>query len=261
MKDYISKRRFYLNKRDKNNSCKKSEKNENLFEKTNNINRNKNEIRNFKSILDDKTNKGRKYFENEFEKKKINFYSDENELKKNKKENIVKNINYFTFSLHNEFLIGSNNYINTKNKINYNFQQKQENNIYTKKSYNKSFESIKEEPKKLFGRNNKDKINSGYNIDNNLKNEKNHISSIKFINNKSREKEKKYYKWRYYYMNKKIEIIKIQSIWRGYYFRKIKIEYALSVFVRNMKKIFNNKSKIICTEILNLLNDYTRITI
>ena len=255
MKNNISKRRFYLNKRDKNNSCKKSEKNENLFEKTNNINRNKNEIRNFKSILDNKTNIGQKYFENEFEKKKINFYSDENELKKNKKENIVKNINYFTFSLHNEFLIGSNNYINTKNKINYNFQQKQENNIYTKKSYNKSFESIKEEPKKFFGRNNKDKINSGYNIDNNLRNEKNNISNIKFINNTSREKEKKYYKWRYHYINKKIEIIKIQSIWRGYHFRKIKIEYALSVFVRNIKKIFNNKSRILCLEILKLLKN------
>ena len=255
MKNNISKRRFYLNKRDKNNSCKKSEKNENLFEKTNNINRNKNEIRSFKSILDNKTNIGQKYFENEFEKKKINFYSDENELKKNKKENIVKNINYFTFSLHNEFLIGSNNYINTKNKINYNFQQKQENNIYTKKSYNKSFESIKEEPKKFFGRNNKDKINSGYNIDNNLRNEKNNISNIKFINNTSREKEKKYYKWRYHYINKKIEIIKIQSIWRGYHFRKIKIEYALSVFVRNIKKIFNNKSRILCLEILKLLKN------
>ena len=255
MKNNISKRRFYLNKRDKNNSCKKSEKNENLFEKTNNINRNKNEIRNFKSILDNKTNIGQKYFENEFEKKKINFYSDENELKKNKKENIVKNINYFTFSLHNEFLIGSNNYINTKNKINYNFQQKQENNIYTKKSYNKSFESIKEEPKKFFGRNNKDKFNSGYNIDNNLRNEKNNISNIKFINNTSREKEKKYYKWRYHYINKKIEIIKIQSIWRGYHFRKIKIEYALSVFVRNIKKIFNNKSRILCLEILKLLKN------
>ena len=259
MENNFSKRRFYLNKRDKINSLKKNEKNENITGKTEyNINRNKIEIRNFKPISDNKTKIEQKYFENEFRKKKTNLFSDENEIKNNKNDNIVKNINYFTFSLHNEFLIGSNNYINTNNKINYNFPQNQKNNIYTKKSYNNSFEKIKDEPKKCFGTFNKNKINfnDDYNKDNNNnKNENNLISNIKFINNSSKEKVKKDYKWRYHYTNKKKEIIRIQSIWRGYYFRKIKIEYILSVFVKNLKIIINNKLKILYKKFLNSLKN------
>ena len=259
MKDNFSKRRFYLNKRDKNNSYKKTENNDNLNIKTEyNVNNNKKEIRNFKPILDNKTNSDKKYFGNEFRKKKTNLNSEENGLKNNQNEKIVKNINYFTFSLHNEFLFGDNNYINANNKINYNFQPKQENNInkiYTRHNYNKSFESIKVEPKRYFERYNKDKINSNYYKDNsNLKNEKN-IPNIKFIKNPSNEKVKNDYKWRYHFANKKKEIIKIQSIWRGYYFRKIKIEYTLSVFVKNIKKILNKKLKKLSTEFLNLLKN------
>ena len=43
-------------------------------------------------------------------------------------------------------------------------------------------------------------------VNNNNKNENNLISNIKFINNSSKEKVKKDYKWRYHYTNKKKEI-------------------------------------------------------
>ena len=270
MKDNYSKRRFYLNKREKNNSY------------NNDINKDKKDHINIKASFSNNSDKkenniriNTNYLKNEYDKQKNikNFilYSNESELN-NKKEEDKKNINYFNFSHPYKALFSPNNYVNKIKKNNYNdLQSKQEYNILTQNNYNKSFESIKGRFKRNFGENNNKKYNNNDNMNKNINDD---MTNFKIKNNMDKEKEKKNNRNKeknnrnnffffYNYRNKKKEIIKIQSIWRGYYSRKIKNQYIkkhlyLYKFIHKFKNIINTILKELYIDIVKLINNYAK---
>ena len=276
MKDNYSKRRFYLNKREKNNSY------------NNDTNKEKKDYINIKTSFGNNSNEKEKkirantgILQNEYEKQKNikNFilYSNESKLN-NKKEETKKNINYFNLSHPSKVLFSPNNYVNKTKKNNYNdLQSKQEYNIPTHNKYNKSFEIIKGRTKRNFEESNNKNINNNDKIYNNNKDNMNknmndNITNYKIKNNSDKEKEKKNninkeknnrsnFFFFYNFRNKKKEIIKIQSIWRGYYSRKIKNLYIkkqmyLFDFIRKLKNIIKIIIKELYIDFVKLLNNY-----
>lgn len=274
MKDnFSSKRRFYLNKKDKNNSYNKTnEKNDFCFDKTEfnrnkekeiNIEENINKFSRFKKNNNDDSNKKNNI-------KNFILFSNVNESKNSKKDEI-KNINYFRFSGSNKKLFSQKEYINSSNKINNNLHTNQGNNILNGNSYNKSFEInyIKSKDNK-----NKDPfLNTGnYKTENKISNL---ISSVKLTNNSNIEKEKekkepvnqekklRNFSSLYGFRNKKKEIIKIQSVLRGYYFRlkdirKIKLNIFAIKLVKLLFKINKNKLKLFFNEFIKILKNYSK---
>ena len=274
MKDnFSSKRRFYLNKKDKNNSYNKTnEKNDFCFDKTEfnrnkekeiNIEENINKFSRFKKNNNDDSNKKNNI-------KNFILFSNVNESKNSKKDEI-KNINYFRFSGSNKKLFSQKEYINSSNKINNNLHTNQGNNKLNGNSYNKSFEInyIKSKDNK-----NKDPfLNTGnYKTENKISNL---ISSVKLTNNSNIEKEKekkepvnqekklRNFSSLYGFRNKKKEIIKIQSVLRGYYFRlkdirKIKLNIFAIKLVKLLFKINKNKLKLFFNEFIKILKNYSK---
>ena len=271
MKDNFSKRRFYLNKKEKINS-----KNENISKEKDVHSNFKYEFNNNKEKdinLEKKAyklNRERKNIENEVDKQKAvkNFilFSNERESNNNQKE---INKNYFNFTRPNKIFFNPNDYINASNKINNNLQKNQNNKNFGRNIYNKSFEINKNN----FKKETTESYNKNILIDNRKYQKDNKIynifASFKIINNpkieKEKEKEKspikekklKYFSSFYFYRYKKKEIIKIQSIWRGYYFRKKNIgkikSCLLSICLVNIFiKIYKNRK-------INLYNEFIKI--
>ena len=257
MKDSFSKRRFYLNKKEKNNSSEQNfTKEKDTFLKYEYKNKGK-ETNLEKNV--NKLNKERAQIKNEFEKQKAvkNFilFSNEKEPKNDQKD-INKNKKYFQFSRPNKILFTPNDYINASNKIYNNFQKNQCNKNFSRNNYNKSFEINKT----TFKKEQTEDYNKNIIIDNRKYEKDNKIynifASFKIINNPKieREKEKsptkekksKYLYSFYSYRYKKKEIIKIQSIWRGYCFRKKNIgkikNCILSIsLIKIIMKIYKNR--------------------
>ena len=283
MKDnFSSKRRFYLNKKDKNNSyTKTNEKNDFGVEKTEfnrnkekviNIEENINKFSRFKKNNNDDSNK-KNYIKN------FILFSNINESKNSKKDEI-KNINYFRFSGSNKKLFSQKDYINSSNKINNNnLQTNQGNNKLNGNNYNNSFEinyiksKVKNDFKETYNKNKNPFLNTGNNKTNNTIN--NIISSVKITNNTNIEKEKekkepvnqekksRYFPTLYGFRNKKKEIIKIQSVWKGYYFRlknirKIKLNIFAIKLVKLLFKINTNKLKLFFNEFIKVLKNYSK---
>ena len=118
MKDSFSKRRFYLNKKEKNNSSEQNfTKEKDTFLKYEYKNKGK-ETNLEKNV--NRLNKERIQIKNEFDKQKavknFIFFSNETEPKDNQKD-INKNKKYFQFSRPNKILFTPNDYINASNKI------------------------------------------------------------------------------------------------------------------------------------------------
>ena len=259
MKDSFSKRRFYLNKKEKNNSSKQNfTKERDTFLKYEYKNKGK-ETNLEKNV--NRLNKERIQIKNEFDKQKavknFIFFSNETEPKDNQKD-INKNKKYFQFSRPNKILFTPNDYINASNKIYNNFQKNQCNKNFSRNNYNKSFEINKT----TFKKEQTEDYNKNIIIDNRKYEKDNKIynifASFKIINNPKieREKEKsptkekksKYLYSFYSYRYKKKEIMKIQSIWRGYYFRKKNIgkikSWILSIsLIKIIMKIYKNRKK------------------
>ena len=259
MKDSFSKRRFYLNKKEKNNSSEQNfTKEKDTFLKYEYKNKGK-ETNLEKNV--NRLNKERIQIKNEFDKQKavknFIFFSNETEPKDNQKD-INKNKKYFQFSRPNKILFTPNDYINASNKIYNNFQKNQCNKNFSRNNYNKSFEINKT----TFKKEQTEDYNKNIIIDNRKYEKDNKIynifASFKIINNPKieREKEKsptkekksKYLYSFYSYRYKKKEIIKIQSIWRGYCFRKKNIgkikNCILSIsLIKIIMKIYKNKKK------------------
>ena len=259
MKDSFSKRRFYLNKKEKNNSSEQNfTKEKDTFLKYEYKNKGK-ETNLEKNV--NRLNKERIQIKNEFDKQKavknFIFFSNETEPKDNQKD-INKNKKYFQFSRPNKILFTPNDYINASNKIYNNFQKNQCNKNFSRNNYNKSFEINKT----TFKKEQTEDYNKNIIIDNRKYEKDNKIynifASFKIINNPKieREKEKsptkekksKYLYSFYSYRYKKKEIMKIQSIWRGYYFRKKNIgkikSWILSIsLIKIIMKIYKNKKK------------------
>ena len=257
MKESFSKRRFYLNKKEKINSAEQNfTKEKDTFLKYEYKNKGK-ETNLEKNV--NKLNKERTQIKNEFEKQKAvkNFilFSNEKEPKNNQKD-INKNKKYFQFSRPNKILFTPNDYINASNKIYNNFQKNQYNKNFSRNNYNKSFEINKT----TFKKEQTEDYNKNIIIDNRKYEKDNKIynifASFKIINNPKieREKEKsptkekksKYLYSFYSYRYKKKEIIKIQSIWRGYCFRKKNIgkikNCILSIsLIKIIMKIYKNR--------------------
>ena len=257
MKDSFSKRRFYLNKKEKNNSSEQNfTKEKDTFLKYEYKNKGK-ETNLEKNV--NRLNKERIQIKNEFDKQKavknFIFFSNETEPKDNQKD-INKNKKYFQFSRPNKILFTPNDYINASNKIYNNFQKNQYNKNFSRNNYNKSFEINKT----TFKKEQTEDYNKNIIIDNRKYEKDNKIynifASFKIINNPKieREKEKsptkekksKYLYSFYSYRYKKKEIIKIQSIWRGYYFRKKNIgkikSCILSIsLIKIIMKIYKNR--------------------
>ena len=257
MKDSFSKRRFYLNKKEKNNSSEQNfTKEKDTFLKYEYKNKGK-ETNLEKNV--NRLNKERIQIKNEFDKQKavknFIFFSNETEPKDNQKD-INKNKKYFQFSRPNKILFTPNDYINASNKIYNNFQKNQCNKNFSRNNYNKSFEINKT----TFKKEQTEDYNKNIIIDNRKYEKDNKIynifASFKIINNPKieREKEKsptkekksKYLYSFYSYRYKKKEIIKIQSIWRGYYFRKKNIgkikSCILSIsLIKIIMKIYKNR--------------------
>ena len=259
MKDNISRRRFYLNKKDKSNSYNIND----IKGKNNIVNLKKEKNDNKKKLvypednLDKNLNLDKKD-KNINEQSKIrNFilYPDKIESN-NSPKNKVKNINYYSFSIPNKILFSPNNNIN-----NYNLFKKQENNNFVGNN-NNSFETNKLKEKEDFY--NKDMNIKKYEKDNKMDNI---LSNVKITDNLNKEKkkeknysEKKYGFFRSFYgfRNKKKEIIKIQSTWKGYYFRKVKNikKYIfLNSFIKLLENIFNNSLKILYNEFVKILKN------
>ena len=259
MKDSFSKRRFYLNKKEKNNSSEQNfTKERDTFLKYEYKNKGK-ETNLEKNV--NRLNKERIQIKNEFDKQKavknFIFFSNETEPKDNQKD-INKNKKYFQFSRPNKILFTPNDYINASNKIYNNFQKNQYNKNFSRNNYNKSFEINKT----TFKKEQTEDYNKNIIIDNRKYEKDNKIynifASFKIINNPKieREKEKsptkekksKYLYSFYSYRYKKKEIMKIQSIWRGYYFRKKNIgkikSWILSIsLIKIIMKIYKNRKK------------------
>ena len=271
MKDNFSKRRFYLNKKEKINS-----KNENITKEKDvhsnfkyDFNNNKEKDINLEKNAY-KLNRERKNIKNEVDKQKAvkNFILFSNEIESNNNQKEI-NKNYFNFTRPNKIFFNPNGYINASNKINNNLQKNQNNKNFGRNIYNKSFEinknNFKKETTECYNKNilidnrKYQKDNKIYNI----------FASFKIINNpkieKEKEKEKspikekklKYFSSFYFYRYKKKEIIKIQSIWRGYYFRKKNIgkikSCLLSICLVNIFiKIYKNRK-------INLYNEFLKI--
>ena len=259
MKDSFSKRRFYLNKKEKNNSSEQNfTKEKDTFLKYEYKNKGK-ETNLEKNV--NKLNKERIQIKNEFDKQKavknFIFFSNETEPKDNQKDK-NKNKKYFQFSRPNKILFTPNDYINASNKIYNNFQKNQYNKNFSRNNYNKSFEINKT----TFKKEQTEDYNKNIIIDNRKYEKDNKIynifASFKIINNPKieREKEKsptkekksKYLYSFYSYRYKKKEIMKIQSIWRGYYFRKKNIgkikSWILSIsLIKIIMKIYKNRKK------------------
>ena len=282
MKDnYSSKRRYYLNKKDKNNSYNKTnEKNDFGFSKTE-FNRNKEKEKNIEENIN-KYSRFKKNNNDDSNKKNNikNFilFSNVNESKNSKKDEI-KNINYFRFSGSDKKLFSQKEYINSSSKINNNLQTNQGNNKLNGNSYNKSFEinniksKVKNDYKETYNKNKNPILNTGnYKKDNKISNL---ISSVKLTNNSNLEKEKekkepvnqekklRNFFSLYGFRNKKKEIIKIESVWRGYYFRlknirKIKLNIFAIKLVKLLFKINTNKLKLFFNEFIKILKNYTK---
>ena len=257
MKESFSKRRFYLNKKEKINSAEQNfTKEKDTFLKYEY--KNKGKETNFEKNVN-KLNKERTQIKNEFEKQKAvkNFilFSNEKEPKNDQKD-INKNKKYFQFSRPNKILFTPNDYINASNKIYNNFQKNQYNKNFSRNNYNKSFEINKT----TFKKEQTEDYNKNIIIDNRKYEKDNKIynifASFKIINNPKieREKEKSPFKEKkskylysfYSYRYKKKEIIKIQSIWRGYCFRKKNIgkikNCILSIsLIKIIMKIYKNR--------------------
>ena len=257
MKESFSKRRFYLNKKEKINSAEQNfTKEKDTFLKYEYKNKGK-ETNLEKNV--NRLNKERIQIKNEFEKQKSvkNFilFSNEKEPKNDQKD-INKNKKYFQFSRPNKILFTPNDYINASNKIYNNFQKNQYNKNFSRNNYNKSFEINKT----TFKKEQTEDYNKNIIIDNRKYEKDNKIynifASFKIINNPKieREKEKsptkekksKYLYSFYSYRYKKKEIIKIQSIWRGYCFRKKNIgkikNCILSIsLIKIIMKIYKNR--------------------
>jgi len=284
MKDNFSKRRFYLNKRDKNNSYNKTNEKKDLgFMKTEfnrnkereiNIDENINKFSRFKRSNNDESNKQNNI-------KNFILFSNISESKNSKKDEI-KNINYFRFSGPNKKLNNQKEYINTSNKIsnnnnNNNLQTNQTNNKLNTNSYNNSFEinyiksKVKNDFKETYNKNKNRFFDIGnYKTDNKINNI---ISNVKITNDSNKEKEKKeganqerkirFFSSFYGFRNKKKEIIKIQSVWRGYYFRlknigKIKLNIFSIKTSKLLFKIFNNKKRLFFKEFFEILKNYRK---
>ena len=271
MKDNFSKRRFYLNKKEKINS-----KNENIAKEKDvhsnfkyDFNNNKEKDINLEKNAY-KLNRERKNIKNEVDKQKAvkNFILFSNEIESNNNQKEI-NKNYFNFTRPNKIFFNPNDYINASNKINNNLQKNQNNKNFGRNIYNKSFEINKNN----FKKETTESYNKNILIDNRKYQKDNKIynifASFKIINNpkieKEKEKEKspikekklKYFSSFYFYRYKKKEIIKIQSIWRGYYFRKKNIgkikSCLLSICLVNIFiKIYKNRK-------INLYNEFIKI--
>ena len=273
MKDNFSKRRFYLNKKEKINS-----KNENITKEKDvhsnfkyDFNNNKEKDINLEKNAY-KLNRERKNIKNEVDKQKAvkNFILFSNEIESNNNQKEI-NKNYFNFTRPNKIFFNPNDYINASNKINNNLQKNQNNKNFGRNIYNKSFEINKNN----FKKETTESYNKNILIDNRKYQKDNKIynifASFKIINNpkiekeKEKEKEKspikekklKYFSSFYFYRYKKKEIIKIQSIWRGYYFRKKNIgkikSCLLSICLVNIFiKIYKNRK-------INLYNEFLKI--
>ena len=269
MEDNFSKRRYYLNRKDKNNSYNKTKTNEkidalnlklefnNNKEKEKNSKRNSNQFDRNKKFVKEQSNKHKDI-------KNLILYSNNNESNNSLKDT-NKKINYFRFSMQNKILLSPNNYVNAINKINNNnLGSAQNNNKFNLKYYNKSFE-INIKPK---GKNGFEEINT--------KNENkmnNNISNVKIKNHPNEEKKKKegvnserksrFFSSYYRFRTKKQEIIKIQKVWRGYYFRLKKVEsikrcHFLNALIKIIIKNLKYKIKIIYNEFLKILKTFIK---
>ena len=217
-----------------------------------------------------KLNRERKNFKNDVDKQKAvkNFILFSNEIESNNNQKEI-NKNYFNFTRPNKIFFNPNDYINASNKINNNLQKNQNSKNFSRNFYNKSFEINKNN----FKKESTESYNKNILIDNRKYQKDNKIynifASFKIINNpkieKEKEKEKspikekklKYFSSFYFYRYKKKEIIKIQSIWRGYYFRKKNIgkikSCLLSICLVNIFiKIYKNRK-------INLYNEFLKI--
>ena len=285
MKDIISKRRYYLNRKEKNNTY-------NTY--NDNISNEKNDFLNLKKELNktkekeinsqqniNKFDRNKKYIKDESNKqnniKNFILYSNNNESNKSQKDS-NKKTNYFRFSMPNKIILSPNNYVNASNKINNNNKnyENQGQNKFNLKNYNKSFEmNIKPKVKNEF----KEKENDNrYLFSRNHKNENKMnsiLSNVKIKNNFNEEKVKKekknvnsekklgYFPSFYKFITKKKEIIKIQSVWRGYYFRikkgkNIKQNLILNSGAKFLVKFVKNKIKILYNEFIKVLNNYIK---
>ena len=255
MNNNFSKRRFYLNKKENANNSAINNENKTLeFHSLNNINYNYR----FKKIVEfeNKDNKNIKE-----KNTKTILFSNEYNMINDRKEFYQKNLNYLTFASPNKPLFNQNDIINERKisrKIN------QETNIYTK---NKPlhFENIKEKSKNCFQEikiEHKNEIKKYYTKNNNISN--NILSSARKNILSNYKNESFGYNARIHlisFYNKKREIIIIQSIWRGYYFRKISIGHikkylGLISLNNNIKKIYKKEIKALYIELILLLKKF-----
>ena len=233
MKESFSKRRFYLNKKEKINSAEQNfTKEKDTFLKYEY--KNKGKETNFEKNVN-KLNKERTQIKNEFEKQKAvkNFilFSNEKEPKNDQKD-INKNKKYFQFSRPNKILFTPNDYINASNKIYNNFQKNQCNKNFSRNNYNKSFEINKT----TFKKEQTEDYNKNIIIDNRKYEKDNKIynifASFKIINNPKieREKEKsptKEKKSKYLYS------------FYSYRYKKKEITYNILFIIIKIKKYLN----------------------
>ena len=283
MKDNFSKRRFYLNKKEKTNFHNRNnaiEKNDNINIKNKILNTEINDEKELKTNLNNRSYFRRNYGKTEPEKLKVieNYilFENKNELKQKEKEEINPKRNYFNHFRTNKIVLNPNEYVNTTYKFNYNYNNNTNSNLklkkgkFSKNSYNRSLENIKKKAQKAF-----ESFNSEQNIDmiDDLKKNNeikfNNISIFNInINDSNQEKEKKNFGFRerrfknnanliYSLRNKKKEIIKIQSNWRGYYFRKKNmwnIKRTTILLVNNLTKILKKK----CLKVIKILKDFSK---
>ena len=173
MKDNFSKRRFYLNKKEKTNFHNRNnaiEKNDNINIKNKILNTEINDEKelNLKTNLNNRSYFRRNYGKTEPEKLKVieNYilFENKNELKQKEKEEINPKRNYFNHFRTNKIVLNPNEYVNTTYKFNYNNNTnsnlKLKKGKFSKNNYNRSLENIKKKAQKAF-----ESFNSEQNID------------------------------------------------------------------------------------------------
>ena len=173
MKDNFSKRRFYLNKKEKTNFHNRNnaiEKNDNINIKNKILNTEINDEKelNLKTNLNNRSYFRRNYGKTEPEKLKVieNYmlFENKNELKQKEKEETNPKRNYFNHFRSNQIVLNPNEYVNTTYKFNYNNNTnsnlKLKKGKFSKNNYNRSLENIKKKAQKAF-----ESFNSEQNID------------------------------------------------------------------------------------------------
>ena len=289
MQGNYSKRRYYLNRRSQNNSSmspynteKSNYKNLNATENSDNnkymgINSNISQIpknlnfKNYQTNIDNIRQVSLKLRNNTFlqqtkdnslslsqdvKKNNFNYFiSPSPRIKEQKKVNInTGNLRYYNYS-------NKQPDYKTSTQNSYDYQYHKVSNAYNYynqpkyKNKNKKININNYDYNKIFTNQSYDLVSDSYNYKNNNNNKKKYPIIIV-------DKNKRYRFSTYNNNDEKKSIIKIQSVWRGYYLRKIAVgsikKYiGFIALMKYLEKTIKNNKKDLFNEIINLLKKFT----